>query len=471
MRRQTAGRSDGSPADGEKKGLKEALAREVAAEIEALIGAGAADEIDFEALETAARRQALRLAARALERRLNEDRGDRAGPHLPCPACAGPAEYQGRRAKTFVTALGEMTLERAYYHCAACESGFYPRDRALGLADGSLSPAVTRMVGLTASMVSFAESENLLWELAGARVEAKQVERAAEALGREIAADEREFVEPPPAEEIAPTLYLGLDGTGVPMRPDETKGRKGKQPDGSSKSREAKLCVSFSAESRDQEGRPVRDEGSAAYNAGIESAACRDTDDELSEFARRVAREAARSGFDRAQRQAALGDGASWIWNLFGEQFPDAIQIVDNGHVKQHLTQAAKAIYGPTSDLARPFYKRLHDLLDDGKLDEIIGALREKGGAREEVRQCLEYLEKNRMRMDYPRFRALGLCVTTGVIEAGCKTAIGARLKRGGMHWSVPGANAIIALRCCILSGRFADFWERRAAARQAAIG
>ena len=67
--------------------------------------------------------------------------------------------------------------------------------------------------------------------------------------------------------------------------------------------------------------------------------------------------------------------------------------------------------------------------------------------------------------MRYPAFRASGLCVATGVVEAGCKHAIGARLKRAGMHWSVTGANAILALRCCILSGRFEGFWERRNAA------
>ncbi len=54
--------------------------------------------------------------------------------------------------------------------------------------------------------------------------------------------------------------------------------------------------------------------------------------------------------------------------------------------------------------------------------------------------------------------------MSSGVVEAGCKDAIGARLKRAGMHWTVAGANAIIALRCCKLSGRFEDFWERRAA-------
>ena len=75
-------------------------------------------------------------------------------------------------------------------------------------------------------------------------------------------------------------------------------------------------------------GTPVRDLGSISYSAAIESAAHKDTDLTPSEFAARVEREATRRGFDRAARQAVLGDGARWIWNLTDEHFPDAVQIV-----------------------------------------------------------------------------------------------------------------------------------------------
>ena len=87
----------------------------------------------------------------------------------------------------------------------------------------------------------------------------------------------------------------------------------------------------------------------------------------------------------------------------------------------------------------------------------------------EEARKCIDYIDDNRERMRYAEFRAAGLCTSTGVVEAGCKIAIGTRLKRAGMHWTVAGADAIIALRCCKLSGRFEDFWERRAQRRVAA--
>jgi hypothetical protein len=64
--------------------------------------------------------------------------------------------------------------------------------------------------------------------------------------------------------------------------------------------------------------------------------------------------------------------------------------------------------------------------------------------------------------MRYAEYRKKKFFVGSGVVEAGCRTVIGERLKQSGMHWSVRGANAIIALRCSILSGRFEDFWASR---------
>ncbi len=193
-----------------------------------------------------------------------------------------------------------------------------------------MSPGVLRMVGRVGAMVSFEEGHALLHALAGVDVPTTHVERAAEALGREIAQDERRRIESPPATApVAPTLYLGMDGTGVPMRASELVGRAGTPPAGGSKTREVTLRVVWSAEGRDDEGAPVRDPDSVTYSAAIERAAQRDTDEAPSPFATRVARETARRGFAQAARRAVLGDGAPWIWNLATEHFPDAIQIAE----------------------------------------------------------------------------------------------------------------------------------------------
>ena len=406
----------------------------------------------------AARRQALRLAAYALEQRFNVDTSDHAGAELVCP-CGRQAQYRGRHEKTFASVLGPLRLERAYYHCDHCHSGFCPRDRALGLESFSLTPGVLRMTASAAALVSFEESSGLLRELAGVQIGAKQVERAAESLGAEIAAEEQEHVEK--IVEATPTMYLGMDGTGVPMRPEEVAHRAGKQADGSAKTREAKLVTVWTAESRDEEGKPVRDPGSVTYSAAIESAATADTSPELSDFAERVLREANRRAFTEAPRQVVLGDGAAWIWNTATELFPQAIQILDRFHAKEHLGKAGKAIYGDSVE-TRKWIQQRYDELDQGRLAALVQSLHGHAGKCQEARDCIRYIWNNRQRMRYPKFHRQRLCTSSGVVEAGCKVVVGTRLKRAGMHWTVKGANAIIALRCSKLGGRFEDFWQYR---------
>jgi hypothetical protein len=408
------------------------------------------------------------LAALAVQQRLNADHSDGAQTHLACP-CGAAARLAGRRTKTFQSILGPLELERAYYHCRACGHGFCPRDRQLDLQETSLSPAVTRMTGTVGAMVSFEEGSQLLQQLAGVPVDAKQVERAAEALGAEVAADEKQDLAPANQEPLPSTLYLGVDGTGIPMRAHELQGRNGKQADGSAKTREVKLCTVWSAEARDEEGRPVRDPGSVTYTAALESAATLDTDEVTSAFTQRVLREAGRRRFTAAERTIVIGDGAAWIWKIAHELFPHAIQIVDRFHVKEHLSNVGKAIYGPTSKQATIWMHRRHQQLDRGQLPELLRALRRHAAHCDEARKCLQYIQNNRARMDYPHFHKQGLCTSSGVVEAGCKVAIGTRLKRAGMHWTVRGSNAIIALRCSKLSGRFQDFWERRTQIRKTA--
>ena len=401
----------------------------------------------------------------AIERRLNDDHSDYLGPTIPC-SCGHQARYDGRLEKTFITVLGPIILRRAHYLCAECERGRFPRDHELGFLDGALSPGVSRMVGVVAASVSFAESAELLLELSGLSLNAKQIERHAEALGRDIeVADRRLTMIDTPTTD---TMYLAMDGTGVPMRPAETAGRAGKQPDGTAKTREAKLVVVWTAEGRDAEGIPVRDHGSVSYSGAIESAADNDTDDRRSPFAQRVWREARRRGFSAAKRQVVLGDGAPWIWNIADELFPGAVQIVDRYHVKENIAKAEKAIFGNESISGKEWLVSRFKELDEGRLEELLTAMTVHASRIPEAEMCHRYITKNKSRMDYPRFRSQGLCTSSGVMEAGCKISVGARLKRAGMHWTVNGANAILALRCCRLSSRFDAFWQERRSGKAA---
>ena len=256
---------------------------DIVQEIELLLGRQAVADLDFEALEIAVRQQVLQLAGQAIEQRLNADLSDQASTRVRC-ACGKEAHFAGRRAKQVHSVFGPLQLERAYYHCSACGHGYCPRDAHLGIENTSLSPALTRMVGTVGALVSFQEGSELLTELAGVAL----VERTAEALGKEIAEDERQHSEPSDMLPLPQTLYLGMDGTGIPLRAEELAGRIGKQPDGSAKTGEVKLCTIWSAESLDEEGTPIRDAGSVTYSAALESASALDTAAVRAPFAERV---------------------------------------------------------------------------------------------------------------------------------------------------------------------------------------
>jgi hypothetical protein len=426
-------------------------------EIANLVQQALQGSITFEALEEGVRTTALRIGAEVLESMLNLS----TGPILPSITLGNgtTATYVGKREKTFACVVGDITLSRAYY-IDEHGKGYFPQDELLGFDKDSLSGGLKRMIGHTAGRLSFQESSLMIKELAGLYIGSKQVERAAEALGEEIRqAESTEVEEGLPCSN---TMYLGIDGTGCPVRKEETEGRKGKQPDGSAKTREVKLAVVFSADSRDSNGKPMRDPGSVSYNAAIESAATADVAETVSEFAKRVDRETQRRGFDKASRQVIIGDGARWIWNIADEQFPGAIQIIDLFHAKGTISNAAKAIFGMDSEIGAQWAKERRDDLEAGRIDAILGKLEPFVQKSKEARQCRDYLINNRARLNYPYFRSLGLSTSSGIVESGCKHVIGARVKQSGMHWTVRGANAIIALRCSMLSDRFESFMDQR---------
>jgi hypothetical protein len=251
-----------------------------------------------------------------------------------------------------------------------------------------------------------------------------------------------------------------MDGTGVPVVKKETLGRKGKREGQPAHTREVKLGCVFTQTRWDKEGYAIRDADSTTYVGAIETA---------EEFGKRLYVETWKRGWSRAQKKVVLGDGAEWIWNLASQHFPGAIQIVDLFHARQHLWDLVRKLYPNDETQQKRWIRIQQNRLDKGKIEKLVLALRSIHTPNPEVAEKLrtetEYFQTNAARMRYPKFRKQHLFVGSGVIEAGCKTIIGSRLKRSGMFWTVRGANAILALRCCHLNGRFEDYWEARRAA------
>jgi hypothetical protein len=423
--------------------------------------------IDLEATEMAMRSALHRAGAAALSQLLQFPAPSEEGRTLACP-CGQPAHYREQRSKPVLTAVGPVEVLRPYYLCAHCGVGQFPVDVELDIENTEFSPGVRRMQAMVGQEAPFDHGREQMKVLAGLEVTTKSVERTAEAIGANIAQREQAEIQkalelelPVVAGEPIPVLYVQMDGTGVPVVKKETVGRQGKTEGQPAHTREVKLGCVFTQTTWDQEGYPIRDPDSTTYTGAIESAA---------EFGRRIYAEACGRGWSRALQKVVIGDGAEWIWNLVALHFSDAIQIVDLYHARQHLWEAARKLY-PNDEGKQKAWMKIHQkrLLDRGKIEKLVGALRsiesDNLEVTEKIRTEADYFERNAERMRYPKFRGQHLFVGSGVIEAGCKTVVAFRLKRSGMFWTVRGANAILALRCCHLNGEFEDYWEERRAA------
>jgi hypothetical protein len=376
-------------------------------------------------------------------------------------------EYQfvGYLNKGVLTVLGEVQIKRAYYYDPVSKEGWFPKDKVLDIEGTTFSPGVRRMTSRVGAYRPFGLGHEDIKEMAGIDVTAKEIERISHKLGKEaekfmsgeaIAALSDKVI----PIKVVPKMYIGIDGTGVPVVKAALINTQGKAEDGIAKTKEVKLGCVFTQTTVDKEGRPVRDEGSTSYVGAIETA---------EDFARRIYGEAKRRGLDRAQTVIILGDGAIWIWNIADECFPWAIQIVDLYHASEYYWKVARAVLGNNPKKMTHWAEKRRKELNGGDVNGVIQAIQRLSPSTEQEKEickkAIVYFQKNKERMRYDEFRRQGLFIGSGVVEAGCRTVIGQRLKQSGMHWTIEGANSIIALRCCYLSNRWEDFWEDRSCA------
>lgn len=380
-------------------------------------------------VETAVRAAMTALGAQLLEELLSNDTGYR-GPRVDCGG-GHVAGFVGYRAKRVDTVLGPVSLRRAYYHCPDCRHGVIPRDEQLDVTGVSLSPGLAAMTARAGTAVPFAQAAALLADLAGITLTTKRVERSAEATGATTTATQADdtrailagtLVPLPPPGPRPDMLYLAVDGTGLPMRASETTGRAGKGPDGRARTREAKLAALFTQTRTDADGHPIRDPDSTSYVATLQP---------VEHFADLVTAEARRRGSEQIRQLVVLGDGARWIWNLAEQRFPEATQIVDLYHARQHLHDLAALLEfivpNPTTWLA----ERLTEL-DNGDIETLSAAARLydiDGPKADAVDKAVTYFETNAHRMRYAYYRTHGMFIGSGVVEAGCNPS------------SAPGSN------------------------------
>jgi hypothetical protein len=363
-----------------------------------------------------------------------------------------PGQRFVQRRLLAVTGLfGLMSIRRDYYFDG--QQGHCPADAALGL-ETAYTPALSRLLCRAAAQTSYQEASADLLAYAGVEVGDRQIQRLVQA----IAPDLDPWLQRQQGASPNALVYVSADGTGVPMRKEVLVGRKGKQPDGSAKTQEVKLGCVFLQTEVDAQGHPVRQEASTSYIGSFVRA---------EEFGRLLRQEAHRRGIGHATTVVFIGDGAAWVWELARVNFPGAVLILDFYHAAQHVHALVTALFGEDSlEGKRRLACWKKWLLKDQAAEVITAARAElvRSLDTETARKAIGYLENNLARMQYGTFRKAGYFIGSGVVEAGCKTVVGKRMKCSGMFWSEAGGQGILDLRCAFMSDRLDPFFEARTA-------
>lgn len=358
------------------------------------------------------------------------------------------------RAKDIHTLFGTIAVHRHYFYHPESQTGRFPLDQALGLVQ-SFSPALVRLCARAAAKEGYESASEDLLAQAGVTIEGRQIQRLVNLVAPAVAT-QLETGAPARADPI-PILYAEVDGTGVPMVAKELAGRPGKQEDGSAKTREVKLGALFTQTKTDEDGLPVRDHQSTTEVGSFESAP---------DFGTRIRAEARRRGLGRAAKMVFIGDGAAWIWELARANFPLAILILDLYHALERLHALCDGLYGKDTPWAVRMKQTWTAMLKHDPVDEVIAAARRRLGdmgqpPEDALAKQIAYFEHHQDKMRYQTYREQGLFYGSGVIEGGCKSVIGQRLKESGMFWTEQGASSVLTLRVALKSHRWDECWDR----------
>lgn len=428
-----------------KQSLLEKLYLEIVPELEELIQQLPDQLVDFQQAETHLRQGMLKVAQQLLEKWANV--ADLAVQRPCCPQCGVPMRNKGQLPTSMVTTLGEVACRRPRWRCADGHAECYPHDDVLCCLGHRVSWALAKVASrMAAQLGSFEEARDTLEDDYRVHLAKETIRAVAETSGRQVLQQEdeqrhciQERRAPLPESGQTPAkACVFADGTMVHTEGDWHEVRV------------------MTVATEDAAGKPLARHSRARFLPP----------DEVAWVLLLLARTA---GYANAPLRAFVADGAQWLWRVAEQYFGSAVQILDWYHLAEHVHKAANALWGEGNELAQQWSKRLKDELWEGRGNSALDLVREERSKqrspakREALQELQTYLEHNLSRIDYPRYRALGLPIGSGQVEAQCKTLVGARCKQAGMrNWTYAGAEGVLRLRAARQDGSFDTLWERQ---------
>lgn len=366
--------------------------------------------------------------------------------------CGGEANYEGLRVGQCKGLLGPVVMKRPYYLCKACGQGHFPTDAQLGFCAGGISSGLDEILALMGAEFPFEEAATVVAKLTLVDVSPNRCRKSTEALGQVI--EEAEDAErhlawespqvhlPAVAANPPKTLYISVDGVTVHIRKEGW--------------RELKVGAVYTTCTK-----PSRKEPNKVSLRTQESTFVADIID-VDGLAQLLYLEAHRRGLDQADQVVFIGDGAHWIWRLADEYFPDALQILDWYHVSAYIWKIAHDLYGPHNDLAKQWANKQLKRLAHSQTQHVLADIRALPPTCHPAQEALTYFSNHCQRMDYARYRSMGLQIGSGTIESACHHVISSRLKGAGMSWDLHPARHVAKVRARLRGRR----WDETIALR-----
>jgi len=385
--------------------------------------------------------------------------------------------------KEWLTPFGVVRVDRRYFQADAGGDGVAPIDVRCGMSGRYMTPDVEEAVAFASANLSPGFTSTLFAKVLPHPPSEKAIRRTIAELGQwadnaHDAIEQRVVREAPlPNGEV---LAVSVDGVTVPLRePGFKTGRPAERPGVRNGDRtptawkEAGVgTVSIYKPGDGDEKLPER--MATKYFARMPESGMTTLFDEVHWAVSDLTQERSFS------EMVVLCDGKPALWNNIEADplYDGATQVLDFFHAVEHLSRAAEAIFGKKERAATRWHAKYRALLleDPGALDSVLRSLRyyRKNLRRDSERRLviervIRYYGRNRERMRYADFRARGLPIGSGVVEAACKCIVNSRLKRSGMRWTRAGGQHVLNLRVRVQSGEWGAFWNEYQSQQRAA--
>ena len=366
-----------------------------------------------------------------------------------CPNCGKPVIKKRDSSRRIETRHGSSLIERPYFYCTNCRTGFSPVDTSLELSSRRKQYDLQEIALEYLAEMPFERAGELFEKSTGISFSDHRLHSLFAEFTDQMSIEdvipsaeeiERRINSLPRSGNRRPILAVASDGAHLPTRPDGNRDSKR----GPGKYKEAKGFRIYAI----------------GKNASIVQIASWHQIQNADEFARDLNIAASRIPMDKV-RVCLLGDGASWLWRCMEESFPGSRQVLDYYHCMEHLHELAASQYEDDPDRALSWVIGAIGHIYYGETGQVIGGLRRMAPkndvVKEQIRKLIGYLKNNEQRTEYGSARRGGYPIGSGGIESANKFICHTRLKRSGAWWLKPNGNGMLRLRCALVNETFSE--------------